>query len=96
MSEKVLKKLEVKDSKTREEIEELLKKNDYSVCPNIVRIYDFIEITGAGGADSGDARKIAVQCIHLGTVYNPQKLCLGNFPECEKYKEILKYQDLMK
>ncbi len=96
MFEKVLKKLEVKDSKAREEIEELLKKNDYSVCPNIVRIYDFIEITGVSGEVSGDARQIAVQCIHLGTVYNPQKLCLGNFQECEKHKEILKYQDMMK
>ncbi len=96
MFEKVLKKLEVKEPRAREEIEELLKKSDYSVCPNIVRIYDFIEITGASGADSSDARKIAVQCIHLGTVHNPQKLCLGNFQECEKYKEILKYQDLMR
>ncbi len=96
MSEKVLNKLEVNDPNAREEIEELLKKNDYSVCPNIVRIYDFIEITGLNGAGSGDARQIAVQCIHLGTVYNPQKLCLSNFHECEKYKEILKYQDLMK
>ncbi len=95
MAEKALKKVETKDAKAREEIEEILRKNDYKICPYIVRIYDFIGIMGRSGNGGGD-KQIGVQCIYLGTVHNPQKLCLGDFGLCKKYKELEKYEELMK
>lgn len=95
MAKKALNKVETKDPNAREEIEEILRKNNYKICPYIVRIYDFIGIMGRGG-NNGSEKQIGVQCIYLGTVHNPQKLCLGDFSACKKYKELEKYEELMK
>ncbi len=95
MDEKTLKKIETRDSDAREEIEAVLKKNDYKICPYIVRIYDFIGIMGRQG-NGGSGRQIAVQCIYKGTVHNPQDVCLGDFTGCEKHKELEKHEELMR
>lgn len=94
MEEKALKKVETKDPQKRKEIEEILRKNDYKICPYIVRIYDFIGIMGRR-ADNGSAKQVGVQCIYLGTVHNPQELCLGDYSACKKYKELEKHKELI-
>ena len=94
MDEKTMNKIEAKDPRAREEIEAAIKQNDNKICPYAVRVYDFIGIMGRQG-NGGHGRQIAVQCIYKGTIHNPQESCLGNFTECEKYKELEKHEELM-
>lgn len=95
MKEKALGKIETKDASAREEIENILEKNDYAICPYIVRIYDFIGIMGRTGGN-GDRKQVAVQCLYLGTVHNPQQLCLGEYSGCKKYRELEKHEELLR
>ncbi len=90
MTEKTLQKIETRDSEAREEIENILKENEYKVCPYVVRIYDYMAIGGNGG------KQIAVQCLYSGTVHKPRESCLADFGECKKYKELKEHDDWMK
>lgn len=95
MEEKALKKIETKDPCMRDEIVGLLRDKGFELCPFIIRIYDYIAITGRnGGANNG--KQVAAQCLYLGTVHNPQELCIGNFEKCRKYKEIKDQEEFMK
>ncbi len=88
MSEKTLEKIETGDEDVRKEIEELLRKNDYKICPYVVRIYDFIGIGSANGS-----KNIAAQCLYRGTVHQPEKTCLGDFTKCKKYSELQQFEE---
>jgi hypothetical protein len=92
--EKTLRKIETKDADSKKAIEEILKKNGYNICPYVVRIYDFIGITGRGNGGK-NGKQIAVQCLYKGTVHEPQELCLGDFKKCRKYKEIEENEEFM-
>lgn len=95
MEEKALKKIETKDPDMKDEIIGLLKKNDFEICPFVVRIYDYISITGRSGAGN-NGKQVAAQCLYLGTVHNPAELCIGNFSKCRKYSEIQEQEEFMK
>ena len=88
MSEKILEKIETRDEDARKEIEGLLEKNDYEICPYVVRIYDFI---GIGSTDG--KKKIAAHCLYSGTVHQPEKTCLGDFNKCKKYRELQQFEE---
>ncbi len=87
MSEKTLEKIETGDEDVRKEVEELLRKNDYKICPYVVRIYDFIGIGSAGG------KNIAAQCLYRGAVHRPEETCLGDFTKCKKYSELQQFEE---
>ncbi len=79
---KILSKIEVRDPALREEVERMLEKRDYKVCPYIRRVYDYFSIMGK------ESKQLAVQCLYRGTVHQPRKLCLSAFEDCEKYQQL--------
>ena len=79
---KILSKLEIKAPALRKEVESMLEKSDYKICPYVRRIYDYFSIMGK------ESKQLAVQCLYRGTVQQPRKLCLTHFEDCEKYRHL--------
>lgn len=95
MEEKAINKIETKDPGMRDEIVKMLRDKGFEICPFMIRIYDYISITGRNGGNS-NGKQVAAQCIYLGTVHNPGDLCIGNFDKCRKYTEIREQEEFMK
>lgn len=92
MVDKITAKNEVGDERLKQEIDELIKNRDYEICPYVVRIYDFINIARTG---NGSDRNLGVQCLYKGSVHNAKNLCLKNFAECPKYRELRRHDEIM-
>jgi hypothetical protein len=90
----VLSKIKTEDSQMKEKIENLLKNKDYNLCPYAIRIYDFIQ--RGISSENNNKKQIGVQCLYNGTVQNPIEKCIGNFENCEKYKQLQMHEEFMK